>query len=140
MASTIPSRTSWPLKQLPGLDPQDSERLQHCGLTTTSQLLAATGTQAQKQQLLAQLQIHAKHLNKWVALAQLAQVPSVGVQHCGLLLHAGVSSCAQLAQMPAAQLHQNILRLHVALLRKRERCPSVAEVNQWVQQARQLQR
>lgn len=139
-ASSNLTAASWPLEQLPGLDQQDYALLQACGLTTTAQLLAATHHKMQKQQLLAQLQVHPKHLNKWVALADLAQVPAVGTQYCGLLLHAGVSSGAQLAKMPASQLHQHVLRLHVTLLRNRGLCPSMGDVAQWIQQARQLQR
>ncbi len=137
-SSPARTRSNWPLEQLPGLAEPDCCLLQQFGITTTGQLLAAARTH--RQQLVTQLQLHLQRLTKWVALAELSQVPGVGTQYCGLLLHAGVSSCAQLALMPASRLHQNLLRLHVTLLQDRSLCPSVGEVTQWIQQARQLTR
>lgn len=131
------SRANWPIEQLPGLDEPDLKALKQQGIANTGALLAAARSMHQ-QQLAAKFQVHPQRLRKWIALAELAQVPGVGIQHCGLLLHAGVSSCAQLALMPASRLHKNLLRLQVALLQKRDLCPSVGEVTQWIQQARNL--
>lgn len=130
-------QASWPIEQLPGLDAPDLAALKRHRISSTRDLLAAARS-TQKQQLAIQLQVHPQRLAKWIALADLSQVPRVGTQYCGLLLHAGVSSCTQLAQMPAPRLHKNLLRLQVALLQKRELCPTVGEVTQWIQQARQL--
>lgn len=79
-----------------------------------------------------------KIINKWAALAELSLIPGVGTKNCGLLLHAGVGSTGQLAQMPSERLHRQLLRLHVAMLGQNSLCPTVAEVTQWVIQARRL--
>jgi len=129
---------SWPIEQLPGLSQEDQTRLQDHGIHTTQQLLQQVGTPAQKQRLAAQLQIHVQHVNKWVALADLAKIPSVGCQYCGLLLHAGVASCAQLAQTPLHRLHPQIMRLQVAMMQRPDLCPPVEAVAIWMQQARSL--
>lgn len=128
----------WPIEQLPGLTPQDKSQLQECGIATTGQLIRKAGTPATRQGLANRLQIHIQHINKWVVLADLARIPSVGCQYCGLLLHAGVGSVSQLAQMPVQRLHQQILRLQVATMQRRDLCPSVGEVEKWIQQARLL--
>jgi hypothetical protein len=130
--------SDWPIEQLPGLTPQDKTQLQECGIATTGQLLRKAGTPATRQALANRLQIHIQHINKWVVLAELARIPSVGCQYCGLLLHAGIGSVTQLAQMPAQRLHQQILRLQVATMQRRDLCPSVGEVEKWIQQARLL--
>ncbi|MEO0969399.1 MAG: DUF4332 domain-containing protein, partial [Cyanobacteria bacterium J06639_18] len=80
--------------------------------------------------------IHVLEVNKWVALADLARIPSVGLQYCGLLLHAGVVSAAHLATIPPYRLHKQILRLQVATMQRRDLCPAVEEVQQWIQQAK----
>jgi len=54
------------------------------------------------------------------------------------LLHAGICSVTQLAQTPAHKLHQQILRLQVATLQRRDLCPHVEEVAGWIKQARML--
>ena len=53
-----------------------------------------------------------------------------------LLLHAGVASPAQLAEMPVERLHQQILRLHVATMQRNDLTPSVDRVQKWIQDAK----
>lgn len=128
----------WPIHQLPGLSSDNCSQLLECGITTTRQLLQVANTPPTKQALASKLQIHTQYVHKWVALAELASIPSVGCQHCGLLLHAGVASVAQLAQIPVHRLHQQILRMQVAMMQRRDLCPSVDEVQEWVVQAKML--
>ncbi|MGF1493238.1 MAG: DUF4332 domain-containing protein [Microcoleaceae cyanobacterium] len=128
----------WPISQLPGLTSQNQQRLQKYGIETTAQLLKQGRTQAQKMILANLLKVNLRDISKWAAMAELSQVPSVGCRYCGLLLHAGVGSTTQLAQMPVHRLHQQVLRLHAATLRRRDLCPSIAQVQQWIQQAGEL--
>jgi hypothetical protein len=130
--------SNWAIEQLPGLSPQDQTQLLNNGIKTTFHLLQQTRTPAQRQALAAHLQVHIQHVNKWVALANLARIPAIGCQYCGLLLHAGISSPGQLAQMPLSRLHQQLLKLHVATLRRQDLCPSLEEVALWIQQAREM--
>lgn len=126
----------WPIAHLPGLSKENQSQLEECSITTTGQLIRMTKTPAAKALLANQLQINIQYVNKWVAMANLARIPSVGCQYCGLLLHAGVASPAQLAQMPVERLHQQVLRLHVATMQRNDLTPSVDRVQKWVQQAR----
>lgn len=126
---------NWPIDRLPGLSPQDCAQLLECGITTTGQLMVKAGTKANRQLLANQLQRPVQYVNKWVAMADLARLPGVGCEYCGLLLHAGVASVHQLAQISAHRLHQQILRLQVATMQRRDLCPSVDRVSEWIQQA-----
>ncbi|NEQ20932.1 MAG: DUF4332 domain-containing protein [Microcoleus sp. SIO2G3] len=128
----------WAIEQLPGLSVQDQSKLRELGITTTKQLLSKTSTPQSRQALASQLATKFQYVNKWVALADLARVPGIGYQYCGLLLHAGICSVTQLAQTPAHKLHQQILRLQVATLQRRDLCPLVEEVAEWIKQARML--
>jgi len=128
----------WSIEQLPGLSTQDQYKLKELGITTTLQLLAMTSTPQSKLALASKLQIKSQYVNKWVALADLATIPGIGCQYCGLLLHAGVCSVSQLATTPTHKLHQQILRLQVAMMRRRDLCPGVEEVACWIKQAREL--
>ncbi|MBE9182718.1 DUF4332 domain-containing protein [Oculatella sp. LEGE 06141] len=125
-----------PIAQLPGLSAQDQAKLANHGIHTTFDLLQQTETPAQKQAIATALQIHIQHINKWVALADLARIPEVGCEHCGLLLHAGIASPAQLAQVPIHRLHRQILKLQVATMQRQDLCPSVDQVSRWIQQAK----
>ncbi|HEY9660579.1 MAG TPA: DUF4332 domain-containing protein [Allocoleopsis sp.] len=128
--------SNWSIALLPGLSSEDEAKLLESGIQTTQELLQRGKTPTQRQTLATQLHIHIQHVNKWVALASLAQIPAVGCQYCGLLLHAGISSPAQLAQTPLPRLHRLMVRLYVAMLQRPELCPSLDQVSQWIEQAR----
>lgn len=128
----------WSIEQLPGLSQQEQIGLQNCGITTTGDLLRKANTPAAKQELANQLQVNLQNVNKWVALADLARIPSVGCEYCGVLLHSGVASASQLRQIPIYKLHRQVLRLQVTTTRRKDLCPSVEVVQKWIQQAKLL--
>lgn len=128
----------WPIEQLPGLSQDEQFQLHNCGIQTTGGLVKQGKTTQDRLALANKLQVHLQYVNKWIALADLARVPSVGTQYCGLLLHAGVGSVAQLAQIPTHRLHKQILRLQVATMQRRDLCPAIELVQQWSQQARMV--
>ncbi|PAX51596.1 DUF4332 domain-containing protein [Brunnivagina elsteri] len=132
------SSCDWSIKELPGLNEEEKLQLQNCGISTTNQLIIQGKTPQLRIELANQLQINLKYVNKWIALADLARVPSVGTQYCGLLLHAGVGSVMQLAQTPTHRLHRQVLRLQVATMQRRDLCPAVEVVQQWTQQAKMV--
>ena len=128
----------WLIEQLPGLREPDLTKLRELGITTTGELLHKASSPQLRQVLANQLQIKSHYVNKWVALSDLARIPGVGCQYCGLLLHSGVCSVAQLAQTPAHKLHNSILRLQVGMMQRRDLCPHVEDVTVWVKQAQEL--
>jgi hypothetical protein len=129
----------WPIDNLPGLSPQQSTELKIHGITNTRSLLRETTTPQSKQSLASQLQIHLQHVNKWVALADLARLPSVGCQYSGLLLHSGIASVCQLTGIPVDRLHRQILRFQVATFHKKDFCPPVELVQKWIEEAKSLE-
>ncbi len=130
--------TDWPIEQLPVLNHEEQSQLQHCGITSTVALVKEGKTLEERLALANKLQIHLQYVNKWMALADLARIPSVGIQYCGLLLHAGIGSVAQLAQTPTHRLHQQIMRLQVATMQRRDLCPPIELVQQWSKQAQAI--
>ncbi|MDJ0714754.1 MAG: DUF4332 domain-containing protein [Prochloraceae cyanobacterium] len=125
----------WSIEELPGLSKQQEVSLKACGINTTKQLLTFCRNLNLKQTLASRLKINIQYVNKWVALADLARIPSVGCQYCGLLLHSGIASVSQLTQIPVHRLHRQILRLQVATMQRQDLCPPVEIVQKWVQQA-----
>ncbi|HEY9798867.1 MAG TPA: DUF4332 domain-containing protein [Leptolyngbyaceae cyanobacterium] len=142
-AKNTPSKSSisgrdWPIDQLPGLSQEEQSQLENCGIKTTASLVKQGKTLESRLALASKLQVHIQYVNKWIALADLARIPSVGTQYCGLLLHAGVGSVVQLAEIPTHRLHKQILRLQVATMQRRDLCPAIELVQQWNQQAKFL--
>ncbi|NEQ41480.1 MAG: DUF4332 domain-containing protein [Okeania sp. SIO3I5] len=129
---------NWSIEKLPGLSKEHQQLLTGYGITTTRKLLEITYTSEQKLILASQLKIPPQYVKKWVALADLARVPSIGDRYCGLLLHSGIISVSQLSQIPVHRLHQQILKLQVSTMQRRDLCPTVDLVQKWVQQAQFL--
>ncbi|MEM1169992.1 MAG: DUF4332 domain-containing protein [Cyanobacteria bacterium P01_H01_bin.35] len=129
---------NWSIEKLPGLSKQHQTLLIECGITNTRKLLEITHSSQQKLILASQLKIHPQYVKKWVALADLARVPSIGCEYCGLVLHAGIASVSQLSQIPVHRLHQQILKLQVSTMQRRDLCPTVDLVQKWIQQAQFL--
>ncbi|MGB2927243.1 MAG: DUF4332 domain-containing protein [Limnothrix sp.] len=129
---------NWAIADLPGLSEEHAKLLKTQGIRTTHQLLLATQTQPQEHELATKLKLHPKYVAKWIALADLARLKSVGIIHCGLILHSGIISVQQLAETSFSQLHPNIVRLHVSNLHRKDLVPSVGLVQQWVIEAKNL--
>ncbi len=128
----------WPIEQLPRLNKRNQEQLKSLGINNTEVLLNSTKTQANKQSLANQLKSPVQLINKWVALADLARVPIVGCDYCGLILHSGIISVKQLAQTSVSSLHRQILKLQVATLQRQDLCPSPDVVQTWINEAKKL--
>ncbi len=129
----------WSIDCLPGLMLPEQSLLKSEGIGDTKELLKRTKTLESKQSLASKLKLNQKHINKWIALADLARIPSVGSQYCGLLLHAGIVSVNQLIQTPFPLLHRRIVRLQVATLQRKDLSPTVEQVKRWVEEAKMLE-
>ena len=130
----------WSIELLPGLMPSEQESLKGQGIEDTQELLKRTKTIESKIDLASKLKLSQQQLNKWIALAELGSIPSVGSQYCGIVLHGGVASVAQLAQTPFHRLHRQVARLQVATSRRKDLIPPIELVKQWVEQAQILSR
>ncbi len=133
--SSPPALGDWPIEQLPGLPEDVCSKLQHIGILSTLQLWHQSHSPAIAEHLAEKLQMPTQQVLKWSAMADLAQVPGVGCQYAGVLLHVGVCSSVQLANASADSLHQQVLRLQVRTM-SRDRKLTVGHVNQWILNAR----
>ena len=68
----------WSIERLPGITPEQQQLLDKNQITNTKELLKLAHSPELKQALAIRLQLNQKYINKWVALADLARIPSVG--------------------------------------------------------------
>jgi Domain of unknown function (DUF4332) len=129
---------NYPIADLPGLKEPELSLLLELGIDTTIRLLTIATDDRAKQQLATKLGRKPQFAYKLVALADLSRLPSVGCRFNGLLLHTGIASAVQLAQIPPHRLHQQILRLHVSTMQRRDLCPDLGSVHIWVAEAKRL--
>jgi len=128
----------WPIERLPGLSRENVDLLKTLGILNTKQLLARAKNSDSKQILAAQLGINVQYIKKWTALADLARIPTVGCCYCGLLLHSGIASVSQLVRIPVHRLQKQILKLQVATMQRKDLCPSIGQMQKWIQEGRSL--
>jgi predicted flap endonuclease-1-like 5' DNA nuclease len=138
MTRKVQKFADWPIEELPGLSTKMAMGLQRCGIRTTGELWRKARNPQFKHNLAVQLKVKPQVISKWVAMADLARIQRIGCEYCGLLLHVGIASIPQLAQTPPSRLHRQILRYQVKMMQRRDLCPSVDIVQQWIQQARSL--
>ncbi len=129
----------WSIDRLPGMMRPQIALLEQNNIQDTKKLLARTSNAEAKLTLANRLQVNLKDIQKWAALADLARIPSIGNKYCGLVLHAGIVSVAQLSQTPFHRLHGQIVRLQVATLQRKDLSPRVEQVKRWVEEATTLQ-
>ena len=75
--------TYWKIEQLPGVSSQEVAQLRSVNILNTQILLEQTQTQEMKIALAARLGLSLPNVNKWVVLADLARIPSIGCYYCG---------------------------------------------------------
>jgi hypothetical protein len=126
------------LENLPGLSQPEQAKLKAYGINNTQELLEKTKTIEAKQKLAVALNINLQYIHKWVALADLARLPSVNYKYCGLLLHSGIISVVQLKENSPNRIHRLMLRLEVSTLQKRNLCPNIEVVQAWIKEANLL--
>ncbi|OYQ66829.1 hypothetical protein B9G53_03030 [Pseudanabaena sp. SR411] len=133
------SSLNFPIDQLPALSTEDCQKLKDHAITNTCTLLQKAGrNKAQKEELAIALGVRFQLLTKWIAFADLARIPAVGCQHCGVIVHSGIVSVEQLAQTPLDKLHKQIMRLQVQNFNRADLCPDIGEMSIWIKQAQQL--
>lgn len=121
------------LADLPGLTPALGQALKQGQLITTRDLLRA---HCQEPQLARHLGLTPREYGKLLALAELAEIPEVGHRYCGLLLHIGIRTPADLARSRPEQLQASIVRLHRQLGLQRHECPGGDLLGRWIAAAR----
>ncbi|WP_066342830.1 DUF4332 domain-containing protein [Geminocystis sp. NIES-3708] len=124
------------IENLHGISPMDVKSLKSLGINTNLELLKFTVNSQKQQELALKIGVNHKNILKWIVLADLSRLESVGSEYCGLILHSGILSTAQLSQITASQLHRQVLRLQVATLRRKDLCPSLSLVQTWIKEAK----
>lgn len=127
-----------PLSQIAAINPEDALLLEQQGIVTNLDLLGYAGRHSERPLLAEQLAVTVQQVNRWVILADLARVPSVGATYCDFLLQMGICSTVQLARTPMEDLQRTVSRFQMPILQQAELCPDMGLIATWIGQARQL--
>jgi predicted flap endonuclease-1-like 5' DNA nuclease len=116
-----------------------AEKLKGAGIQTTEALLEAGKTPRGRQALEEKSGISGKLILEWVNRVDLFRIKGVGEEYSDLLEAAGVDTIPELAQRNAGNLYAKMVEVNKEKELVR-RLPTQAQVNDWVNQAKDLPR
>ena len=122
-----------------GIGPTYGDKLAAAGVKTTDDLLERGATAKGRDDLETASGIGHALILKWVNRVDLYRINGVGSEYSDLLEVAGVDTVPELAQRNPANLTETLAEANAArnLVRK---LPTVDQVTDWVDQAKQLPR
>lgn len=127
------------IADIEGIGGAYATKLVGAGVKTVESLLKRGGTSQGREELAAATGINKKLILEWVNHADLFRIKGVGSEFSDLLEAAGVDTVKELAQRNADNLHQKLNETNAvkALVR---RLPTPKQVQDWVEQAKNLPR
>jgi len=125
------------IKKIEGIDSAYAARLEEQGIRTTDSLLMFASHRKGRKDLADCTGISERKILEWINRADLARVKGIGEEYSDLLEAAGVDTVRELATRRPENL---LLALKEVNARKKlvRRSPSIAQVQNWVSQAKIL--
>ena len=126
------------VSELRGIEAETAEKLIAQDIKDSEELLAAAGTANERAALAAALGIEAARLLKLTNFADLARVKGIGSVYADLLEYAGVDTVVELRTRNPENLYNKLTQ--VGAEHGVKRLPRLEEVQDWIEQAKQLER
>ncbi len=127
------------ISKLRGMSPELAAKLKERGIVYTDQLLDATKTPAQREELAKQLGVEPRVVLELANRADLARIKGIAGVFSDLLEHAGVDTVMELATRNPENLHATLVEVN-AEKKLAGRTPPLSAVKDWVAQAKDLPR
>ena len=128
-----------PIIEIEGIGPAYSERLKEIGIQTVEELLEQGATRTQREELAEKTDISPSLILKWVNHADLYRIKGVAGQYSDLLEEAGVDTVPELARRNPENLHNSMKEINQEK-NLVNRVPSLSNVQDWINQAKELPR
>jgi predicted flap endonuclease-1-like 5' DNA nuclease len=127
------------LTKIEGVGKADAQKLEAAGISTAGALVKQGADPQGRRAIAAQTGISDSLILRWLNHIDLFRIKGVGDEYANLLVAAGVRTVRQLARRNPKKLCQKMVKLNQAerLVRK---LPSLAQVKDWVAQAKRLPR
>jgi predicted flap endonuclease-1-like 5' DNA nuclease len=126
------------VQEIRGIQVSTAEKLGASGVKTSEELLVAGKTATGRKELAAKVGVDAKEVLELVNRADLARVKGIGEVYSNLLENAGVDTVLELSKRVPANLHAKLLEQ--TQTGDARRAPTLAQVEDWVRQAKDLGR
>ena len=129
--------TNSDLINVEGIGPAYLKKLNDAGIFNRAGFLAKGATAEGLTSLAESSSIGEAMLSKWVSQIDLERIPGLTDQDAEILVAAGVNSAQSLGQINPDELNGKMIAINVDKNLVQE-VPSVAKINEWIEQAKQL--
>ncbi len=126
------------ISELEGVSPAIGAKLKELGLNDSDKLLAACAQPADREVLAQKLGVDARAVLELADRADLCRIKGIGQIYSDLLEFSGVDTVVELSRRNPENLHATILEK--ASEHKVQRVPSLGDVQDWVEQAKSMDR
>jgi predicted flap endonuclease-1-like 5' DNA nuclease len=126
------------IETIEGIGPIYAAKLKEIDISTTADLLDAGASRKGREELVEKTGVSSKLILKWVNIADLMRISGVGEEYSELLEAAGVDTVKELKMRNPDNLHQAMVQVNEQRKLVR-RTPHLSEVQDWVEQAKQLE-
>jgi hypothetical protein len=123
----------------PGIDPEDAKKLRSLGITAHLLLLKNGSSPQGRQSIASRLDVPETQVLKWVNSIDLLRVKGLTIQDAQMLKAAGVDILVELATRDPESLLEKLAAASQAT-DPSYKIPSLAQVQDWITQARELPR
>ncbi len=127
------------LTEIEGIGEVYLQKLGKAGLLTTEDLLEKGASPAGRKEIAKNTGLSGTLILRWINRADLFRVKGVGEEYADLLEVAGVDTVPELAQRNPENLHGKLIEVNQEKKLVR-RAPAQSQVEEWVEQAKQLPR
>ena len=125
------------MSNLKELQPEVKTKLASQGIRTTTQLLEYTRTEMQCAELAHEVGTTLVAIKELVNRADLMRLAGVGGDFSNMLEEAGVNSCKELQHRVPEKLYTSLEAIHTAK-KIGHRVPALAQVTEWIAEAKKL--
>jgi predicted flap endonuclease-1-like 5' DNA nuclease len=122
-----------------GIGETYAKKLQKAGVTSTSTLLEKGASSAGRKDIAEKSGIGEHLILEWVNRIDLYRIKGVGSEYSDLLEVSGVDTVIELGKRNAANLYKKIVEVNEAKNKVRK-LPTLAQVEDWIAQAKTLPR
>ena len=129
---------NYKIEEIEGIGKAQAEKLAQAGIKTTKDLLTQGASARGRKVIVERCSVSAKHLLKWVNMADLMRISGVGEEYSELLEAANCNTVKQLRRRNAVNLSRRMLEINATKKLVRSP-PSEAQVIKWVTQAGKLE-
>ena len=125
------------ISDLKGLQPEVKTKLELEGIRNTQQFLERTRTSQQRAELAHKVGTTPVAIKELANRADLMRLTGVGGDFSNMLEEAGVNSCKELQHRVPEKLYTTLEAIHTDK-KIGHRAPSVAQVTEWIAEAKKL--